>query len=62
MDPLNFKEYLVYKFDKEFEHEKEKYIIKDLDLFKSDIFSLGITLLEIASGKAINLLNSSPEG
>lgn len=33
--------------------------MENLDLFKADIYSLGLSLVEIATGKKINLINTS---
>ena len=37
---------------------KSQYITEDLDIFKADIFSFGLTLYEAATGKDINKMNT----
>lgn len=51
MDPLILKEVQI-------ENEDGIYMVKGLDLFKADIFALGLTLLFTASAEGVKHMNS----
>ena len=54
LDPLLFREYKLHRHDEDFFER-----LVHLDVFKTDIFSLGVTMLEIAAGKRFRHANRS---
>jgi len=50
MDPLLYDHYIEYYKDKSYLENVNNERI-ELDLFKADIFSLGVALIEAATGK-----------